>query len=243
MVRAALRLQAEGWRFAVVDLTSLGTPADATGYFQGLVKALARALRLRFDPVAFWAETTGETASQRLIRFFREIVLGGTEGPVAIFLDEIDSTLKLAYTDDLFTALRAIHNERTLDEGWRRLCFCLVGVATPNELIKDRRTTPYNVGRTSGSGTSTPRAMISAPLQPSCMKTRQSPGRSWHVSSTGPAATRSSPYASLRTSARPEHPRPMSPTVAWRTATPRSSTWARTRTSSPPPLRRGAPNR
>ena len=38
MVRAALRLRAEGWRFAVVDLTSLGTPPDADGYFQGLVR-------------------------------------------------------------------------------------------------------------------------------------------------------------------------------------------------------------
>ena len=31
---------------------------------------------------------------------------------------------------------------------YERLAFCLIGVAWPNELIKDRRTTPYNVGQT-----------------------------------------------------------------------------------------------
>ena len=31
---------------------------------------------------------------------------------------------------------------------YERLTFCLIGVAWPNELIKDRRTTPYNVGST-----------------------------------------------------------------------------------------------
>jgi WD40 repeat protein len=148
MVSAALRLQAEGWRFAIVDLTTLGTPLDADTYFRGLVKALAGGLRLRFDSVAFWAECTGETASQRLIRFFRDVVLVQIEAPVSVFLDEVDSTLKLAYTDDLFTSLRAMYNERTLADDYRRLTFCLVGVATPNELIKNRRTTPYNVGRT-----------------------------------------------------------------------------------------------
>jgi Leucine-rich repeat (LRR) protein len=67
-------------------------------------------------------------------------------GPVVCFLDEIDSTLKLAWTDDLFTAIRGLYNERSMVLPYERITFCLIGVATPNELIKDRRTTPYNVG-------------------------------------------------------------------------------------------------
>ena len=65
-----------------------------------------------------------------------------------MFLDEIDSTLKHAFTDGLFTALRGMYNERSLVPAYERVTFCLLGVATPNELIKDRRTTAYNVGRT-----------------------------------------------------------------------------------------------
>ena len=68
--------------------------------------------------------------------------------PIVIFLDEIDSTLKHTFTDGLFTAIRGMYNERSLVPEYEQVTFCLVGVATPNELIKDRRTTAYNVGRT-----------------------------------------------------------------------------------------------
>jgi hypothetical protein len=142
-----VRLIEKGWHVTGYDLTELGSPANAKDYFQGLVAALVPRLRLKLDVDRFWEQGGGETPSQRLVRFFREVVLAQIEGPVAIFLDEIDSTLKFAYTDDLFTALRAIYNERPIFEPYRRLVFCLIGVATPNELIKDRRTTPYNVGR------------------------------------------------------------------------------------------------
>jgi hypothetical protein len=64
-----------------------------------------------------------------------------------VILDEIDSTLKLPYTDDLFVALRAMYNDRPQETAFEQVAFCLVGVTTPNELIKDQRTTPYNVGR------------------------------------------------------------------------------------------------
>jgi len=150
MLRTAFRLRDElGYRFAVVDLTSLGTPENAQAYFRGLVGEIARQLKLNFDAQTFWREDAGAgTNTQQFIRFFREVVATEIDGPVLIFLDEIDSTLKLPYTDDLFTALRSMYNERALVPAYQRIAFCLVGVATPDELIKDRRTTPYNVGRT-----------------------------------------------------------------------------------------------
>jgi formylglycine-generating enzyme required for sulfatase activity len=149
MVRAALELQARGLKFASIDLAStLGSCIDAESYYLGLIGQIARDLKLSFKAKDWWAEHAEETFNQRLLRFFREIVAEGVAGPVVIFLDEIDSTLKLAFTDDLFTALRGIYNDRTLVPAYQRISFCLLGVATPNELIKDRRTTPYNVGRT-----------------------------------------------------------------------------------------------
>lgn len=147
MLSAAFRLRDQGCRFAVVDLTALGTPADAGGYFRGLVGEIARQLGVSFAGANFWRVDAG-TSSQQFIRFFREIVAEQIAGPVVVFLDEIDSTLKLPYTDDLFTALRSMYNERAMVPAYQRIAVCLVGVATPDELIKDRRTTPYNVGRT-----------------------------------------------------------------------------------------------
>ena len=66
--------------------------------------------------------------------------------PIVVFVDEIDQTLKLQYTDDFFLAIRAMHNDRARNPDNRRLTFVLVGVARPADLVKDHRSTPYNIG-------------------------------------------------------------------------------------------------
>ncbi len=149
MVRTAAELQARGVRTVIIDLaSSLGGSLGAEAYYLGLIGQIARSLGLPLDLGAWWGEHADETFNQRLLRFFREPVAAGIAGPIVLFLDEIDSTLKLSFTDDLFTAIRGMYNERVLEPVYERIGFCLVGVATPNELIKDRRTTPYNIGQT-----------------------------------------------------------------------------------------------
>jgi hypothetical protein len=149
MMRAVRQLDERGVRWVTIDLASeLGSPADLNAYYVGLLSKIVRSLRLSIDFKTWWAERETDTINQRLLSFFREVVGHEIAGPVVIFLDEIDSTLRLPYTDDLFTAIRGMYNERPLVEAYRRITFCLLGVATPNELIKDRRTTAYNVGTT-----------------------------------------------------------------------------------------------
>jgi formylglycine-generating enzyme required for sulfatase activity len=149
VMRTAFRLRERGHRFAYVDLTSLGTPDNARSYFRGLIRDLGKQLAVKFDVQEFWHDDgSGETSTQQFIRFFRECIATQIEAPVLICLDEIDSTLKFSFTDDLFTALRSMYNERAIVQAYQRITFCLIGVATPDELIKERRTTPYNVGKT-----------------------------------------------------------------------------------------------
>jgi len=64
-----------------------------------------------------------------------------------IFVDEIDSTLNLDFRDDFFAAIRAIYNARAAESIYKRLTFALLGVATPTDLIRDRKRTPFNIGR------------------------------------------------------------------------------------------------
>ncbi|RDE50729.1 MAG: hypothetical protein DVS81_09680 [Candidatus Accumulibacter meliphilus] len=144
---AMLQLGPQGYRFAYLDLSPLRTETNPRIYFQSIVRGLARELEFGLDLDAFWAEHAQQAVSQAFIDFFRR-VLDGTTGPVVVVLDEIDSTLELEFTDDLFTAIRSIYTSRPRETAFKRLTFCLVGVATPNELIKTRRTTPYNIGRT-----------------------------------------------------------------------------------------------
>ena len=136
-------------RFVSIDFAGkLGSPDSPALYYQALLQKIARSLKLKTELEAWWQEHALETNNQKLLRFFKDEVGGAIDAPVVIFLDEIDSTLKLPFTDDLFTALRTMNNERSFEEAYQRLTFCLLDVATSNELIKDQRTTPYNVGRT-----------------------------------------------------------------------------------------------
>ncbi|ESX20355.1 hypothetical protein X766_09055 [Mesorhizobium sp. LSJC255A00] len=151
MVRTLYALREEGTRTASIDLAAeLGGESDSDAWFKGLIGKLAREFGLRLDLAAWWREYADETAGQRLQRFFRDVACTQIPPPTpsVVFLDEIDSTLKHPFTDGLFTAIRGMYNERGLVAAYERVTFCLLGVATPNELIKDRRTTVYNVGRT-----------------------------------------------------------------------------------------------
>ena len=65
-----------------------------------------------------------------------------------IFIDEIDCVRSLPFsTDEFFAAIRECYNRRTQDPEYERLTFCLLGVASPSDLIQDTRITPFNIGR------------------------------------------------------------------------------------------------
>jgi DNA-directed RNA polymerase specialized sigma24 family protein len=149
LVRTKARLHEQGYATAAIDVAGyLGTMGDADEWYQGLLDGIAHQLRLGVDVAEWWKACRAITPNQRLIQFFRDEIAAKTSAPVVIFLDEIDSTIALPYTDDFFVAIRAMYNDRASEPLFERITFCLVGVATPNELIKSRRTTPYNIGRT-----------------------------------------------------------------------------------------------
>jgi serine/threonine protein kinase/tetratricopeptide (TPR) repeat protein len=145
--RARMELNKVGVKTAYINVDAqLGTPGSAEEWYLGLLQSVTEELGLSVDVSAWWQSRTG-TANQRLIEFFRYEVVADTSKPVVIIIDEIDSTLKLPYTDDFFVAIRGMYNDRSREPAFEQIGFCLVGVATPNELIKDRRSTSYNVGR------------------------------------------------------------------------------------------------
>src|SRR5262249_44891926 len=63
-------------------------------------------------------------------------------------IDEIDAVRSLPFsTDEFFAGIRECYNRRTTDPLFESLTFCLLGVASPSDLIRDTRTTPFNIGR------------------------------------------------------------------------------------------------
>jgi Tol biopolymer transport system component len=147
MVRTANHLQQAGVKTSIIDISVLGggisTP-DA--WFFGFLDELAVQLDLTTDVGAWWEEHTALNAVQRFSNFLRDVLLVEIQASITVFVDEIDSALGMAFTDDFFAAIRAAYNARANNPEFQRLTFVLVGVARPADLIRDRNRTPYNIG-------------------------------------------------------------------------------------------------
>jgi tetratricopeptide (TPR) repeat protein len=147
MVRTSQRLQEEGAVTATIDLTDIGTIVDAGEWYFGLISRLQEQLQLDTDIRTWWQERDQQGAVQRFSDFLHDVLLRERSENIVIFVDEIDSTLGLPFTDDFFAVIRAAYNARARDPQYRRLAFVLLGVARPSDLIKDRSRTPYNIGQ------------------------------------------------------------------------------------------------
>ena len=146
MVRTARRLQEQGARAAIIDLTGIGTDVSAEQWYLGLISRLKSQLKLSVDLEDWWAGHASLGIVQRFTDFLHDVVLAEVEGPVVIFVDEIDTTLSLGFSDDFFAAIRSFYNARASDPIYNRLTFVLLGVAAPADLIKDPSRTPFNIG-------------------------------------------------------------------------------------------------
>jgi WD40 repeat protein len=148
MVRTASKLREQGVNVIALDLTAIGQNLSAEQWYDGLIARMGRQLKLDEELERFWREHERLGPCQRLFMAIRDVVLGLRPGPLAIFVDEIDSVRSLPFsTDEFFAAMRECHNRRAEDPELNRVTFCLLGVATPSDLVRDTRTTPFNIGR------------------------------------------------------------------------------------------------
>ncbi|MCA9901431.1 MAG: AAA-like domain-containing protein [Ardenticatenaceae bacterium] len=147
MIRTADRLEQVGIGTAIIDLSALGTEATVDQWYLGLLTYLQKQFKLQVDVEQWWTEYGAIPPAQRFVEFLRDVVLKEQEGQVVIFIDEIDTTLRLEFSDDFFAAIRSVYNARALEPVYERLVFVLLGVATPTDLMKDRRRTPFNIGK------------------------------------------------------------------------------------------------
>ncbi len=147
MFETASRLRQDGVETATIDLNKIGQAKDAESWYISLLDVLARELNLEIDVQSWWDERSRLTPVRHFLQFLRDVVLKEISQPIVIFIDEIDMTLGLSFTDDFFAAIRAFYNDRVRYQAYHRLTFVLLGVATPDELIQDNNRTPFNIGR------------------------------------------------------------------------------------------------
>lgn len=147
VARTAGHLQNLGVRSAVIDLTSIGsadTPID--NWYLSVVDELQSQLELSTDAEDWWVDNSHLTHVRRFTKYIEEVTAREAGAKVAIFIDEIDSVLDLSFADDFFAAIRSLYNRQNVITERGLVSFVLLGVAAPDDLIKDRRKTPFNVG-------------------------------------------------------------------------------------------------
>lgn len=141
------RLAQEGIQCASIDLTLIGSQVNADQWYWGIIEQIIEELDLPDNLPEFWQQNSTLSAVQRWVRFLRHHLLNQIQGPVVIFIDEIDAVLALPFPrDDFFSVIRALYNRRVDEPIFNRLTFCLLGVATPGDLMQDPQRTPFNIG-------------------------------------------------------------------------------------------------
>jgi WD40 repeat protein len=145
------RLKSEGIACTGIDITAIGTwDITPEQWYAGVIDEIARSLGLyqTFDLEHWWINHSRLSPVNRFSKFINEVLLKLIPQNIAIFVDEIDSLLSLNFnSDDFFAVIRDCYNKRADYPEYRRLAFALIGVATPSDLVSDKRRTPFNIGR------------------------------------------------------------------------------------------------
>jgi WD40 repeat protein len=148
MINTEEHLAEEGIRTVEIDLNGIGVKVTRDEWYRGILFEIQSQLSLTQDVTEWWNAPirSGLSATQRLLLFFEEVMLVEISEPIIIFVDEIETTIRLDFTDDFFAAVRRVHNARS-SRRFQRLAFVLIGAATPDSLIRDQKLTPFNIGQ------------------------------------------------------------------------------------------------
>ena len=142
---------AEGIAYAVIDLTEIGSQQlSAEQWYAGIIRRLERIFGFsdKFNFSSWCSDRSQISPVLRLGEFIDEVLLVEIKQNIVIFVDEIDSVLSLMFpADDFFALIRNCYNQRADIPKYRRITFTLLGVATPSDLVQDKKRTPFNIGK------------------------------------------------------------------------------------------------
>ncbi|MGD1912074.1 MAG: CHASE2 domain-containing protein [Rivularia sp. (in: cyanobacteria)] len=151
LVKTRARLQEDGYLCTTVDMTNIGSEhVTPLQWYKGVVGDIWSGFGLpgKVNLKNWWKEQEDISLLQKLSRFISEILL--VQFPTQrlfIFIDEIDKILSLDFSvDDFFALIRYCYNQRAINPEYERITFAMFGVATPTDLIQNKKSTPFNIG-------------------------------------------------------------------------------------------------
>ncbi|MGK7923480.1 MAG: CHASE2 domain-containing protein [Trichodesmium sp.] len=153
-VRVMKKLRSQGCKCIPIDMTRLCVSIKEEYWYEGFLGEVLYGSDLpnSINYQDWRASHQNLNNIQLFARFIEEILFVNFPYPqkIYIFLDEIDVLVKLPLEmrNDFFAFIRSCYNRRAEDGkcDYHRLIFAFVGVATPDDLIREPQRTPFNVG-------------------------------------------------------------------------------------------------
>lgn len=150
-VQTMKRLSEQGFLCSAIDLTAIGSKnISAEQWYYSLLDRIAGDFDMYEECEAWWVAHEKLTPVSRFLGFIEQVILEEIPNPIVVFIDEIDTVLSLntqeINTDDFFALIRSFYNSRDSNPKFKRLNFTLLGVASPDELMRDPARTPFNIG-------------------------------------------------------------------------------------------------
>jgi CHASE2 domain-containing sensor protein len=148
-IRTMCKLRSQDINCVEIELSGIGTQQiTASQWYGGIIQELISGFELQVNRRSWLQEQDDLSPVQRLGGFIENVLLTQIKQKIVIFIDEIDSVLSLNFpTDEFFALIRHCYDKRASNPEYKRLCFALLGVATPADLIQDENATPFNIGR------------------------------------------------------------------------------------------------
>lgn len=146
MIRTREALEKAGVQTVLLDLQRFGANIDVERWYASLLLMVGQSIQMEDRLLDHWED---QKLAGPMNKFFSAVEFGAKElgRPIVIFVDEIDFVRSLPFsTDEFFSGIREVFNRRAAG-GPTNLTFCLLGVATPSELIQDVQITPFNIGQ------------------------------------------------------------------------------------------------
>jgi hypothetical protein len=146
LARVVRKARDAGQPACLVDLQRTSEAAwqslDRFAFF--LAQRIARDLKTAVGPAEDrWHPDLG---AENLTDFLQEAVLGNSEQPIVICLDEVDAVFDRPWRRGFFATVRGWHNLRALDDRWNCLNLFLAHATDATLWIDDPNQSPFNVG-------------------------------------------------------------------------------------------------
>ncbi len=154
-VQTMRRLQESGVLCAAIDLTAIiSSELTRQQFYADIIDSLSESFNLldRIGTFKKGCRQSDLSPMNRFNKFIGDILLKNAalaEQQIVIFIDEIDSLLRLPDLANEFLGLiRACYNKRAEQSEYNRLTFAILGVASPYDLMKDANyhSLPFDCG-------------------------------------------------------------------------------------------------